>query len=316
MSSSPPRLQIASAFAAVYIIWGSTYLGIRFAVETIPPFLMAGGRFIVSGIILYVWTRARGAGKPTFPQWKSATIIGGLLLLAGNGVVAWAEQWIPSGITALIIASSPISFVLIDAFQRKTPPTMDVISGLVLGTIGIFLLIDPTRLIAGDELYLPGAFAIVLATVAWAYGSLYSRKADLPSSPLLATAMEMLAGGALLTLTGLLLGETARLDLAAISSQSLIAFAYLIVFGSLIAFTSYVWLLRVASPAMVSTYAYVNPVIAVFLGWLIGNEAMNGRILVAALIIVGAVAIITTFNARRTARSMKNLKVDTALQEK
>ena len=316
MSISPSRLKIASAFAAVYIIWGSTYLGIRFAVETIPPFLMAGGRFIVSGIILYVWTRARGAGKPTFPQWKSATIIGGLLLLAGNGVVAWAEQWIPSGITALIIASSPISFVLIDAFQRKTPPTMDVISGLVLGTIGIFLLIDPTRLIAGDELYLPGAFAIVLATVAWAYGSLYSRKADLPSSPLLATAMEMLAGGALLTLTGLLLGETARLDLAAISSQSLIAFAYLIVFGSLIAFTSYVWLLRVASPAMVSTYAYVNPVIAVFLGWLIGNEAMNGRILVAALIIVGAVAIITTFNARRTARSMKNLKVDTALQEK
>lgn len=316
MSTSPSRLKIAAAFAAVYIIWGSTYLGIRFAIETIPPFLMAGGRFIVSGVILYAWVQSRTPARPTLNQWKSAAIVGGLLLLGGNGIVAWAEQWVPSGITALIIASSPISFVLIDAFQRKTPPSADVISGLVLGTIGIFLLIDPTRLIAGDELYLPGAFAIVLATVAWAYGSLYSRKADLPSSPLLATAMEMLAGGALLTLTGLLLGETARLDLTAISPRSLAAFAYLIVFGSLIAFTSYVWLLRVASPAMVSTYAYVNPVIAVLLGWLIGNEAMNGRILVAALIIVVAVAIITTFNARRTARSIKNLKIDTAAQEK
>jgi len=316
MSSSPPRLQVASAFAAVYIIWGSTYLGIRFAVETIPPFLMAGGRFIVSGIILYAWVQSRTPARPTLNQWKSAAIIGGLLLLGGNGVVAWAEQWVPSGITALIIASSPISFVLIDALQRKTPPTMDVVSGLVLGTVGIFLLIDPTRLIAGDEISLPGAFAIVLATVAWSYGSLYSRKADLPSSPLLATAMEMLAGGVLLTLTGLLLGEMGRLDIGAISSQSLFAVLYLIVFGSLIAFTSYVWLLRVASPAMVSTYAYVNPVIAVLLGWLIGNEAMNGRIFVAALIIVGAVAIITTFNARRTARSMKNLKIDAVAQEK
>lgn len=315
MSSSPSRLKIASAFAAVYIIWGSTYLGIRFAVETIPPFLMAGARFIVSGIIMYAWVQSRTPARPTLSQWKSATIVGGLLLLGGNGVVAWAEQWVPSGITALIIASSPISFVLIDAYQRKTPPTMDVISGLVLGTIGILLLIDPTRLIAGDEIYLPGAFAIVVATVAWAYGSLYSRKADLPSSPLLATAMEMLAGGVLLTLTGLLLGEAGRLDLSAVSSRSLFAVLYLIVFGSLIAFTSYVWLLRVASPAMVSTYAYVNPVIAVFLGWLIGNEVMNGRILVAALIIVSAVAIITTFNARRTSRTLKNLKIDAAPQE-
>lgn len=316
MSSSPSRLKIASAFAAVYIIWGSTYLGIKFAVETIPPFLMAGVRFLISGVILYAWSRGRGAGKPTLSQWKAAAIVGGLLLLAGNGVVAWAEQWVPSGVTALIIASSPISFVLIDAVQRKTPPTMDVISGLVLGTIGIFLLIDPTRLIAGDELHLPGAFAIILATVAWAYGSLYSKKADLPSSPLLATAMEMLAGGVLLALTGLLLGELRSLDVGAISTRSMLATLYLIVFGSLIAFTSYVWLLRVASPAMVSTYAYVNPVIAVFLGWLIGNEAMNGRILFAALIIVGAVAIITTFNARRTARSMKNLNDGADAQER
>lgn len=316
MSFSPSRLKIAAAFAAVYIIWGSTYLGIRFAVETIPPFLMAGARFIVSGIILYAWVQSRAPARPTWSQWKSATIVGGLLLLGGNGVVAWAEQWVPSGITALIIASSPISFVLIDAFQRKTPPTMDVVSGLVLGTIGILLLIDPTRLIAGDELFLPGAFAIVLATVAWAYGSLYSKKADLPSSPLLATAMEMLAGGVLLAMTGLLLGEFGTLDVGSISTRSMVATLYLIVFGSLIAFTSYVWLLRVASPAMVSTYAYVNPVIAVFLGWLIGNEAMNGRILVAALIIVGAVAIITTFNARRTARSMKRLNVNAGSQDR
>ncbi len=275
---------------------------------------MAAVRFIVSGLILYSWMRLRGAERPTLQHWKSAAIVGGLLLLFGNGLVAWAEQWVPSGITALMIASSPLSFVIIDSIQRKTPPTWDVVTGILLGSFGIILLIDPTRLVGGEEVYLPGAIAILLATVAWAYGSMYSRTANLPSSPFLATGMEMLAGGVLLAIFGMATGELGRLDFSIISQRSLLSLGYLIVFGSLVAFTSYIWLLKVSTPAQVSTYAYVNPVIAVFLGWLIGDEAMNGRIFLAAAFVVGAVAIITTFNAHRTSQSMKKLHLDRTVE--
>ena len=291
----------------MYVVWGSTYLAIRFAVETLPPLLMAGARFIVSGTFLYAWMRMRGSSKPTVAHWRSATIVGGLLLLVGNGAVAWAEQWVPSGIAALIIASSPLWFVMIDWLQRGAQPTLDVIIGLTLGTVGIVVLIDPVKLVGGDQVHLPGAAVIVVGTFAWVAGSMYSRKAPLPSSPFLATAMEMLAGGVLLTLAGLLFGEGARFDIAEVSARSVISVAYLIVFGSLIAFTSYIWLLKVSPPAQVSTYAYVNPVIAVFLGWLLGDESLGARTLFAATIIVVAVALITTFNARRASQSFKNL---------
>jgi len=299
MDSSHPRFKILAAFAAVYVIWGSTYLAIRLAVESIPPFLMAGTRFILAGGGLYVWLRMRGAVKPTVAHWKSTSVVGIMLLLIGNGGVSWAEQFVPSGITALLIAVTPLWFVVFDWWNRGVKPTASTVGGLILGTIGIIVLIDPVELVGGDEVDLLGAFVLIIATMAWAWGSLYSRRVDMPSSPLLATAMEMVSGGVLLLLLSAVSGEFFRLDPSSISTSSFTSLFYLVIFGSLVAFSSYVWLLKVVHPALVSTYAYVNPVIAVFLGWLIAGEPLGGRILLAAAIIVAAVALITTMNTRR-----------------
>ncbi|HLA68564.1 MAG TPA: drug/metabolite exporter YedA [Bacteroidota bacterium] len=299
MDSNHPRFKILAAFAAVYIIWGSTYLAIRLAVESIPPFFMAGSRFVLAGGGLYAWLSIRGAAKPTLSQWKSTTVVGAMLLLIGNGGVSWAEQFVPSGITALLIAITPLWFVVFDWWNRGVKPTASTIGGLILGTIGIIVLIDPVELVGGDQVNLLGAFVLLVATISWAWGSLYSRHAEMPSSPLLATAMEMLSGGILLMIFSAVSGEMFRLDPAAMTTPSILSLFYLVVFGSLVAFTSYIWLLKTVHPALVSTYAYVNPVIAVFLGWLIAGEPLGGRILLAAAIIVAAVALITTMNARK-----------------
>jgi len=299
MDSPSPRIKIIAAFAAVYIFWGGTYLAIRLAVESIPPFFMAGTRFILAGGSLYVWLRLRGAEKPTFSHWKSATIVGFMLLLVGNGGVSWAEQFVPSGIAALLIAFTPFWFVVFEWRSRGIKPTRTMVGGLILGTGGIILLIDPAKLVGGDQVDLLGAFVLLLATVSWAWGSLFSRRAEMPSSPLLATAMEMLSGGILLIILSAVSGDLARLDFSIVTTSSVLSLAYLVVFGSLIAFSSYIWLLKAVRPSLVSTYAYVNPVIAVLLGWLIVDEPLGGRILLATAIIVGAVALITTFNARQ-----------------
>ena len=299
MESRQSRLRIIAAFAAVYIIWGSTYLAIRLAVESIPPFFMSGSRFVLAGTGLYVWLRMRGAAKPTLIQWKSTAAVGAMLLLVGNGGVSWAEQFVPSGVTALIIAITPLWFVVFDWWNRGVKPTTSIVGGLILGTVGVIILIDPVEFVGGEQVDLLGAFVLLVATMSWVWGSLYSRRAEIPSSPLLATAMEMLTGGILLMVLSMASGEMFRMDLAAATNQSWLALLYLVIFGSLIGFTSYIWLLKNVQPALVSTYAYVNPVIAVFLGWLIAAEPLGGRILFAAAIIVGAVALITTFNAMR-----------------
>lgn len=304
MTSQHTRWSVLAAFAAVYFIWGSTYLAIRFAIETIPPFLMASVRFIIAGTLLYAWTRLRGAPKPTPSQWRSAFIIGSALLLIGNGTVSWAEKVVPSGITALLTTMSPLWFVVIEWLQTRSKPGIEMIIGLILGTVGMVALVDPAQLVGGDQVNLIGAGTIFLASIAWVWGSLYSRRAELPPSPFLAIAMEMLAGAALLLLASFALGEFSELHLASISMRSIFALMYLTVFGSMIAFTSYVWLLRVSSPSLVSTHAYVNPVVAVFLGWLLADEPINGRIFIASVVIISAVAIITTVKARRA--SQKN----------
>jgi drug/metabolite transporter (DMT)-like permease len=293
----PPTARLVAAFAAVYIIWGSTYLAIRYAVETIPPFLMAGSRFLCAGAILYLWARLKGAERPKGIHWRSTAIVGALLLVCGNGGVVWAEQHVPSALTALLIGTVPLWMILLDwiAFNRIRP-TRPTLIGVVLGFAGIALLIDPTGLRESADLI--GELAIVAAGIAWAAGSLYARRATFPDSPLLATAMEMLAGGALLLVAGTLLGEWSQLDIGAISTPSIIALLYLIVFGALIAFTAYVWLLRVTAPAYVATYAYVNPVVAVILGWAVAGEEITVRTIAAAGIIVVAVVIITSFRRR------------------
>ena len=301
-STGGQTTKVILAFAAVYVIWGSTYLGIRFAVETIPPFLMAGARFGFAGAVLYAWLRLRGAPAPTRRQWRETAIVGALLIGGGNGAVSWAEQTVPSGLTALIIALTPLWFVGIEWMRHAVRPSREVVLGLVLGLVGMVVLIDPARLADSGHVDLVGAAAIVGGTIAWAAGSMYSRTAELPARPLLGTAMQMFTGGMLLLVLSPLSGELASFHPSEISDTSLIALVYLIVFGSLIAFTSYIWLLKAVAPSRVATYAYVNPVIAVLLGWLLAGEEMNTRIAVAAAIIVAGVALITVAKARQTTR--------------
>jgi drug/metabolite transporter (DMT)-like permease len=288
---TPPVLQVALALAAVYVIWGSTYLAMAMAIETIPPFLMAGARYLIAGGVLYLWVRKSGAPRPTRVHWRSALLIGGLLLLGGNGGVVWAEQKVPSGIAALLVSMVPLWMVLMDWLRPAgTRPNWKVLTGVALGFAGLLLLVRPTAGLSIDPL---GVAALLLATLSWAWGSLRSRSVELPASPLLATAMEMLGGGGLLLVAGLVTGETAGFHLAAVSMRSLLALGYLITFGALVGFTAYVWLLRVAPPALVGTYAYVNPIVAVFLGWLVLGEPLTGRTLVAAAVIISGVVLIT-----------------------
>ena len=303
-SSKNLQMRILVAFAAVYLIWGSTYLAIRFAIETIPPFLMAGIRFLVAGGVLYGWARWRGAEKPSALHWRSAIVIGVLLLLLGNGGVTWAELFVPSGIAALMVATTPLWIVLLDwVWQGGIRPNMRTAIGLLAGFIGILVLIGPNNLLQGRGLHPYGVVAMLIASVAWAAGSLHSRRAPLPQSPLLATGMEMLCGGALLVLAGLLTGEMDNFHIAAISARSLFSLFYLIVFGAIIGFTAFVWLLRVTTPARVSTYAYVNPMIAIFLGWALGGETLTSQTLFAASIIVVAVVLIVTSPAPQQQRA-------------
>lgn len=296
--------RVIAAFAAVYVIWGSTYLAIRFAIETLPPFLMASARFLVAGALLYGWTRLKGASRPGRAHWMGALIVGGLLLLGGNGAVVWAEQRIPSGVAALVVAIVPLWMVVLDwLWGGSARPTGRVWTGLGLGLVGLALLIGPGALLGSGQVDGLGVLVVVLGSLAWTVGSLYSRRTRLPTRPLQATAMQMLCGGALLAILAGMTGEWSEVSLAAVSMRSGLALAYLIVFGSLVAFTAYVWLLRVSTPARVSTYAYVNPVVAVLLGWALASEPLTPRMLIASAVIVGAVAMITSDGMRRSAGS-------------
>ena len=282
------------ALWSVYIVWGSTYLAIRVADRTLPPFLMAGARFIVAGALMYGWSVWRGETRyqrPTGPNWGAAAIVGGALLLGGNGGVVWAEQHIDSGLTALIVATVPLWMALMDRAFFGQRLSWTAVVGLVLGFAGLTLLVQGG---SGKHTSVAGIVAVVFAAFAWAAGSLYSRRAPLHSKPLVATGMEMLAGGALLGVAGLLAGEANDVHLAHVGLTPALSWGYLVVFGSLVGFTAYVWLLRVAPTALVGTYAYVNPVIAVFLGWLLLHEAIGWRTFVGGGVIVLGVLLIVT----------------------
>ncbi len=293
---APATWLVITAFIALYLIWGSTYLGIRYAIETLPPFLMAGIRFIIAGGLLFGWMRLRGSEIPTRAHWKSAAIIGSLLLLGGNGGVTWAEQRVPSGIAALLVSLVPLWMVLLNWLRPGgVRPGLPLIAGLVMGLVGMALLVGIGDSDGGTEIDPVGIGAILIATFCWAIGSLYSQRATLPSSPLLTTGMEMLCGGVGLLLLGTVTGEWSRFDPAKVSATSIIAVIYLIIFGAIIAFTAYVWLLRVTTPARAATYAYVNPVVAVFLGWALAGEELTVRTIIAAAIIIAGVVIITIY---------------------
>jgi len=303
---APSSLAIWAAMISVYIVWGSTYLAIRFAVQTMPPFLMAAARFLTAGAVLYSFRRARGDALPKVLEWRSAAIVGLLLLVGGNGGVVWAEQRIASGMAALFVATAPLWMILIDALRPggKRPRWQSVV-GVLIGFVGIALLIGPGQISGGADRVDPiGAGVLILAAFLWSLGSLYSRNARLPSSPLLGTGMEMLVGGLGLMVMGTVTGEWGRLNLAAISSQSLWGLAYLVVFGSWVGFGAYTWLLRVAPTSFVSTYAYVNPVVAVVMGYLLAAEPITPRTLMATAIIVGSVALTTAANQNGKARGL------------
>jgi drug/metabolite transporter (DMT)-like permease len=285
---------LVAGFATLYLVWGSTYLGIKFAVETLPPFLMAGWRFMLAGSVLYLWLRLRGAARPTLRQWASAVVGGALLLLGGNGLVTWAQQQsVPSGVAALIGGTTPIWMVLVSwLFDHGPRPGIRVVLGMSLGFTGVILLLQP-RGLAGQAPALLPLLAVLSAPVLWAVGSVYSRRAGSSASTLLASAMQMLAGGGLMLAAGSFKGEWSVAANSAFSLRSLLAFAYLTLVGSLVGFSTYIWLLRKVSAGAVSTHCYVNPLVAVFLGWLLGNETLHPNTLLAAGLIVGAVVLIT-----------------------
>ncbi|MFA5057161.1 MAG: EamA family transporter [Opitutaceae bacterium] len=297
--NSPSRTALILAFATIYLVWGSTYLGIRVAVETLPPFLMAGARFLVAGVLLAGWLAVTRGFRATARQWYDNAVIGTFLLLGGNGLVVWAEQYIPSGLTALIIGSQPLMMVLTEwAWRGGHRPTLLTGAGLLLGFAGVAWLAAPWENTAAGGLNRSGVIAILAGCMFWAFGSIYGRRVRAPAEPLTASALQMLCGGMALLLAAWAHGDLTGFSPAAISGRSWLAFAYLIAVGSLVGFSTFVWLMKNSTPARVSTYAYVNPIVAVFLGWLMLGEPVTARTLAAAAVIVVSVAIITTQHRR------------------
>jgi drug/metabolite transporter (DMT)-like permease len=291
-TSAPPVWGVIAAFAAIYVIWGSTYLAIRYAVESIPPFLMAGTRNLVAGLLLFALARVRGRTTPSRLQWRDAAIAGGLMLMIGNGLVTWAEQTIPSGVTALLVALTPVWMVLFDWLRpRGTRPGALVITGLVVGFAGVALLARKSGFGTG-EVHTWSVVALIASSIGWSLGSIFNRSANKPASPFLSVAMQMIAGGVMLLGVALVAGEGRTFSFAQVTWRSLGAWAFLMVAGSIIAFTAYVWLLHATSPARVSTSAYVNPLIAVLLGCTIGGESLSPELFLAGGLILGAVVLV------------------------
>jgi len=281
-------------FAAIYIIWGSTYLGIRYAVETIPPLLMMAVRHSVAGVTVYAWARYRGAESPTLKEWVYAAIAGTILFLGGHGTLAWAEQKVPSGLAALLCATLPLWTVLL-AWIYRSERTLGAKAwvGILLGFAGVAILIGPDVFRPHGSLDLLAAGTVMFGSFAWAVGTAYSHSVKLPSSTVLSAAMQMIAGGSSLYVASIFSGEISNIHLALFTVRSVAALAYLIVFGSIIAFTVFTWLVSVCPQSRVSTYAYVNPVVAVFLGWALAGEPIGIHTMVATIVILAGVALVS-----------------------
>jgi drug/metabolite transporter (DMT)-like permease len=295
-------ITLLAALATVYVVWGSTYLGIKVALEGFPPMLLGAFRFLLAGAVLYAWTGRGGrGGPPPRVQWAAAALAGTLMLVGGNGAVTWAEQRIDSGVAALLVASVPLWMAVLARFWQGERLRRMAIAGLLLGFVGVGLLVRPS----GDGVSLWPSLVVLAGALAWAVGSIYVRRAPLPVNALRGTAMQMLAGGVVFAIIGLATGEGARLDLGAVTARSAGALLYLAVFGSILAFSAYTWLLRNAKPSVVSTYAYVNPFVAVLLGALLLAEPVTGGMALAGVLILGGVALIVTpasaFRRRRSA---------------
>lgn len=293
------RFKLIVAFACIYIIWGSTYLAIRFAIETMPPLLMAGVRFLIAGGLLYGWLLLRGeAALPTRRQWSSAALLGVLFFLGGNGAVSWAETRVPSGVVALLIATIPLWIVLLDWVRPGgSRPSVAVLAGVAAGIVGVMLLIGIHG--RGGGIDHAGFAVLIVGEIAWAVGTVFSSRLPHPASHLQSGAMQMLMGGAALCVVGLALGEGARFHTAAISTRSVLSVLYLVFAGSIVAFSAYNWLLHASTPARAGTYAFVNPIVAVFLGWAFAGETLGPNTLLAALFILAGVVLIVLSRMRQ-----------------
>src|SRR5437762_13675186 len=294
---APTRIWIILAFAALYLIWGSTYLGIRFAIETIPPFLMAGTRFLLAGLIMYAIGWSQGLVRSSWANWRRSLIIGACLLLGGNGGVTISEKYIDSGLAALIVATVPIYIVVLGWASGMAPrPTPIVWLGLAGGFIGVGILLGPALRLSSNDGRHPaiGMSILLVSSFIWSAGSVYSRTAKHAASPFLTAAQQMLCGGLLLLLAGVVTGEVPRFHPGSVSILSLASFIYLVIIGAVVGYTAYIWLLRHCEPAKVATYAYVNPIVAVLLGAAFAGETMTVRVLIAAALIIGSVAIVIT----------------------
>ncbi len=295
---STSLVPIIAAMAVIYIVWGSTYLAIRIAIDTVPPFIMAGTRFACAGLLLFAFARPRAGAAPTLAHWRSAAFVGCLMLVGGNGMVSWSEQYVPTGLAALLIGTVPLWMVILDWLLYRGPvPTPLMVGGLAVGLFGVYTLIGAPNL-EGNPVHPLGAAALMFACASWALGSLKSRKANLPKSQLLSASMQMIAAGIALLILGSCCGEWANFSLAAITLKSTIAIVYLSLFGSILAFSCYLWLLRVTSASRVATYAYVNPLVAIILGAAFINEPITSRVIVAGLAIIVAVIMINLSKAR------------------
>jgi drug/metabolite transporter (DMT)-like permease len=304
-------LPIAGALGAVYILWGGTYLAMKVAIETLPPFTMAGIRFLLAGAIIYIWQAVRGVEKPPIGHWKNAAIIGGTMILGGNGSIVWAEQFVSSGIAAIIFATVPFWVMLLSwLWQGGKRPNGMVLGGLILGLIGITLLVNNSiGEISNTSFQWGGYIALIAATLFWAGGTLYSRVAKLPSAIFMSIALQMLTGGLLCLLFGGVMGEWTQFHIALVSRRSAFALGYLILFGSIVGFSAYIWLLQVTDPTLVTTNTYVNPVVAVVLGWILAGEQMTAYDALAAILIILSVIIVNKASNRKVVTSPRKESV-------
>jgi drug/metabolite transporter (DMT)-like permease len=296
----PARWKVLLAFSMIYFVWGSTYLAIRVGVQEMPPFLMAGLRFTAAGFVMYLWMRFSGTPSPTWRQWKGVTLLGSLMFLLDYACLFWAEQRIPSGITAVILAMIPVCITLLEIiFLRTQALGVQLVSGLVAGILGVGVLANPWASLGEAPLDHRGVIALLVACVGWSVGTIVTKRLILPASKPMSAATQMLTGGVQLLILAAVSGEFAQFHASSISGKAWFALIYLIVAGSIIAFTAYVWLLDFESPTRVGTYAYVNPVMAVILGGLIGGEVIGPRTILGTVLILIGVAAITTAKAKK-----------------
>ena len=296
--NSAPRPQtwkVLLAFAIIYFVWGSTFLAIRVGVREVPPFLLAGLRFLVAGIVLYLWMRARGTPSPTTREWGAASMLALLIFVFDYGLLFWAERRVPSGVAAVMMATIPAFMALAEiVFLRTQRLTFRLGIALLIGIAGVAVLVGHTTSLGEAPVDVTGACALIVASISWSVAAVLSRKMRLPTAKAMSSGAQMLAGGVLLTLTAALLGEFRGFHAQAVSSAAWLALAYLIVAGSIVGFTAYVWLIHHESPTRVGTYAYVNPVVAILVGYFLGGEAIGLRTIVGTALVLVSVVVITT----------------------